>query len=133
MPSRQSRSALEAVKKRRNAPRRRAIASPRKGHQGASINSVVIARLFDLRLYFSSPAVAYWQPVRPRPDGAVVAAVPCGGRRARPVRVYEAIVKSLESVGVDAAFGGAGENAASLLPALKHSRKIRTIVRHEQA
>jgi acetolactate synthase-1/2/3 large subunit len=50
------------------------------------------------------------------------------------VRVYEAIVKSLESVGVDAAFGGAGENAASLLLALKHSTKIRTIVvRHEQA
>jgi acetolactate synthase I/II/III large subunit len=50
------------------------------------------------------------------------------------VRVYEAIVKGLESVGVDAAFGGAGENAASLLLALKHSSKIKTVVvRHEQA
>jgi thiamine pyrophosphate-dependent acetolactate synthase large subunit-like protein len=50
------------------------------------------------------------------------------------MRVYEAIVKGLEGVGVDAAFGGAGENAASLLLALKHSTKIRpVIVRHEQA
>lgn len=50
------------------------------------------------------------------------------------MRVYEAIVKGLESVGVDAAYGGAGENAASLLLALKHSSKIRpVIVRHEQA
>src|SRR5271156_606549 len=51
-----------------------------------------------------------------------------------PMRVYEAIIKGLESVGVDAAFGGAGENAASLLLALKHSAKIKpVIVRHEQA
>jgi acetolactate synthase-1/2/3 large subunit len=50
------------------------------------------------------------------------------------MRVYEAIVKGLESVGVDAAFGGAGENAASLMLALKHSSKIRpVIVRNEQA
>jgi acetolactate synthase I/II/III large subunit len=50
------------------------------------------------------------------------------------MRVYEAIVKALECVGVDAAFGGAGENAASLLLALKHSTKIKPIiVRHEQA
>jgi acetolactate synthase-1/2/3 large subunit len=50
------------------------------------------------------------------------------------MRVYEAIVKGLESVGVDAAFGGAGENSASALLALKHSSKIRpVIVRHEQA
>ena len=50
------------------------------------------------------------------------------------MRVYEAIVKGLEGVGVDAAFGGAGENAASLLLALKHSTKIKpVIVRHEQA
>ena len=50
------------------------------------------------------------------------------------MRVYEAIVKALESVSVDAAFGGAGENAAGLMIALKHSRKIRpVIVRHEQA
>src|SRR5277367_2919889 len=53
---------------------------------------------------------------------------------ARPVRVYEAIVRGLESVGVDAAFGGAGENAAGLLLALKHSTKIRAVVtRNEQA
>lgn len=48
--------------------------------------------------------------------------------------VYEAIVKGLESLGVGAAFGGAGENNASLLLALKHSTKIKpVIVRHEQA
>ncbi|MCW2659860.1 MAG: glyoxylate carboligase [Mycobacterium sp.] len=50
------------------------------------------------------------------------------------MRVYEAIVKGLESIDVEAAFGGAGENAAQLLLALKHSPKIRGIVaRHEQA
>jgi acetolactate synthase-1/2/3 large subunit len=50
------------------------------------------------------------------------------------MRVYEAIVKALESIGVDAAFGGAGENAAGMMVALKHSSKIRpVIVRHEQA
>jgi len=50
------------------------------------------------------------------------------------MRVYEAIVKGLESVGVQAAFGGAGENAAGLMLALKHSERIRPImVRHEQA
>lgn len=50
------------------------------------------------------------------------------------MRVYEAIVKGLEGIGVEAAFGGAGENAASLMLALKHSSKIRPIMtRHEQA
>ena len=50
------------------------------------------------------------------------------------MRVYEAIVKGLEGVGVQAAFGGAGENAAPLMLALKHSKKIRPIMtRHEQA
>jgi len=50
------------------------------------------------------------------------------------MRVYEAIVKALEGVGVDAAFGGAGENAAPLMLALKHSSKIRPVItRHEQA
>src|SRR5436190_6941771 len=50
------------------------------------------------------------------------------------MRVYEAIIRGLESVGVDTAFGGAGENAATLLLALKHSTKIKpVIVRHEQA
>ena len=50
------------------------------------------------------------------------------------MRVYEAIVKALEGVGVDAAFGGAGENAASLMLALKHSPKIKPVItRHEQA
>jgi acetolactate synthase-1/2/3 large subunit len=48
--------------------------------------------------------------------------------------VYEAIVKGLESLGVKAAFGGAGENDASLLLSLKHSTKIKPIiVRNEQA
>ncbi len=49
------------------------------------------------------------------------------------MRVYEAIVKGLEGIGVDAAFGGAGENAAPLMLALKHSGKIRPVIaRHEQ-
>ncbi|HLZ83312.1 MAG TPA: thiamine pyrophosphate-binding protein [Caulobacteraceae bacterium] len=50
------------------------------------------------------------------------------------MRVYEAIVRGLESVGVRAAFGGAGENAAGLMLALKHSKQIRPVItRHEQA
>src|SRR5262245_36350811 len=50
------------------------------------------------------------------------------------MRVYEAIVKGLEGIGVDAIFGGPGENSASLLLALKHSSKIKpVVVRHEQA
>ncbi|WP_043629001.1 thiamine pyrophosphate-binding protein [Nonomuraea candida] len=50
------------------------------------------------------------------------------------MKVYEAIVKGLEDVGVRAAFGGAGENAAGLMLALKHSPRIRPIItRHEQA
>jgi acetolactate synthase I/II/III large subunit len=50
------------------------------------------------------------------------------------MKVYEAIVKGLEEIGVRAAFGGAGENAAGLMLALKHSRRIRPIItRHEQA
>lgn len=50
------------------------------------------------------------------------------------MRVYEGIVKGLEGIGVEAAFGGAGENAAGLMVALKHSNKIRPIItRHEQA
>jgi acetolactate synthase-1/2/3 large subunit len=50
------------------------------------------------------------------------------------VRVYEAIVKGLEGIGVQAAFGGAGENAASLMLALEDSKKIRPIMtRNEQA
>jgi len=48
--------------------------------------------------------------------------------------VYDAIVKGLESVDVDAAFGGAGENAAGLMLALAESQKIRGLIaRHEQA
>ncbi|MFD0377820.1 thiamine pyrophosphate-binding protein [Streptomyces sp. NPDC127112] len=50
------------------------------------------------------------------------------------MRVYEALVKGLEGLGVRAAFGGAGENAAGLMLALKHSRRIRPVItRHEQA
>jgi len=50
------------------------------------------------------------------------------------MRLYEAVVKALESVGVEAAFGGAGENDASLMLALKHSTKIKAVItRHEQA
>ncbi|MGE7384509.1 thiamine pyrophosphate-binding protein [Streptomyces sp. NPDC004126] len=50
------------------------------------------------------------------------------------MRVYEAVVKGLEGIGVRAAFGGAGENAAGLMLALKHSKLIRPVItRHEQA
>jgi acetolactate synthase-1/2/3 large subunit len=50
------------------------------------------------------------------------------------MKVYEAIVKGLEGIGVTAAFGGAGENAAGLMIALKHSQRIRPVIaRHEQA
>jgi acetolactate synthase-1/2/3 large subunit len=50
------------------------------------------------------------------------------------MRVYEAIVKGLEGIGVEAAFGGAGENAAGLMLALSQSDRIRGIItRHEQA
>jgi acetolactate synthase-1/2/3 large subunit len=50
------------------------------------------------------------------------------------MKVYEAIVKGLEGIGVTAAFGGAGENAAGLMIALKHSEVIRPVIaRHEQA
>jgi acetolactate synthase-1/2/3 large subunit len=50
------------------------------------------------------------------------------------MRVYEAIVQGLEGVCVEAAFGGAGESAAGMMIALKHSTKIRPIItRHEQA
>jgi acetolactate synthase-1/2/3 large subunit len=49
--------------------------------------------------------------------------------------IYDAMVKSLIGVGVDAAFGGAGENDASLMLALKHSEPaIRPVItKHEQA
>lgn len=50
------------------------------------------------------------------------------------MKVYEAIVKGLEGIGVEAAFGGAGENAAGMMVALKHSASIRPVItRHEQA
>jgi acetolactate synthase-1/2/3 large subunit len=50
------------------------------------------------------------------------------------MRVYEAIVGGLEGLGVGAAFGGAGENAAPLMLAIKNSKTIRGIItRHEQA
>ena len=49
-------------------------------------------------------------------------------------RVYEAVVKALEALGVDTVFGGVGENDASLLLALKHSNRIKAVItRHEQA
>jgi hypothetical protein len=50
------------------------------------------------------------------------------------VRINEAIVRGLESVGVDAAFGGVGENVASAVITFKHSGKIKAVVtRNEQA
>jgi acetolactate synthase I/II/III large subunit len=50
------------------------------------------------------------------------------------VEVYEAIVKGLESAGVEVAFGGNGENIASLALALERSDRITPVLtRHEQA
>jgi acetolactate synthase-1/2/3 large subunit len=50
------------------------------------------------------------------------------------MKVYEAIVKGLECVGTQAAFGGAGENAASLMVALDESKSIEAVIaKHEQA
>ena len=49
------------------------------------------------------------------------------------MNVYEAIVRNLESAGVDTAFGGNGENIALLAIALKHSRINAIATRHEQA
>ena len=49
------------------------------------------------------------------------------------MRVYKAIAKGLEFVGVDAVFGGTGENAANP-SALKHSTKTEpTVVAHAAA
>jgi acetolactate synthase-1/2/3 large subunit len=50
------------------------------------------------------------------------------------MRVYEAIVEALGEIGVDAAFGGAGENAAGLMLALDGSKRMRPILaKNEQA
>ncbi len=50
------------------------------------------------------------------------------------MRVYEAIVKGLEDLGVTYAFGGAGENAAGMMIALKNSKSVHGVIaRHEQA
>ncbi|HEY2224099.1 thiamine pyrophosphate-binding protein [Actinomycetospora sp.] len=49
------------------------------------------------------------------------------------MRIYEAIVRGLEGVGVDTAFGGNGENVASLALALERSSIRSIMTRHEQA
>lgn len=49
------------------------------------------------------------------------------------MQVYQAIVKALESAGVETAFGGNGENIASLAVALEHSSINAVMTRHEQA
>jgi acetolactate synthase-1/2/3 large subunit len=50
------------------------------------------------------------------------------------MRINEAIVRWLESIGVDAAFGGASETVASGITALQHSRKIKSLAtRNAQA
>lgn len=50
------------------------------------------------------------------------------------MRIYEAVVAGLEAVGVDAVFGGAGENAAGMMLALDASDRIRPIIaKNEQA
>ena len=49
------------------------------------------------------------------------------------MHVYEALVKGLESAGVGTAFGGNGENIASLTVALRKSRIRPIMARHEQA
>lgn len=55
------------------------------------------------------------------------------GLKGYDVRVYEALVKGLESAGVETAFGGNGENIASLTVALRKSRIRPIMTRHEQA
>ncbi|MFP4365202.1 MAG: thiamine pyrophosphate-binding protein [Spirochaetia bacterium] len=50
------------------------------------------------------------------------------------MNICEAIIKNLELIGVDAAFGGSGSGDADILFALADSKQIDTIiVRHEQA
>ena len=50
------------------------------------------------------------------------------------MRVFESIVSSLEEIGVEAAFGGAGETCTGMMLALKNSKRIKGIItRHEQA
>jgi acetolactate synthase I/II/III large subunit len=50
------------------------------------------------------------------------------------MRVYEAIIKSLESVGVGAAFGGPGESNTGIMLALRDSQGVRPVItRNEQA
>jgi thiamine pyrophosphate-dependent acetolactate synthase large subunit-like protein len=49
------------------------------------------------------------------------------------MHVYEALVKGLESAGVEVAFGGNGENIASLALALERSSIRPILTRHEQA
>jgi acetolactate synthase I/II/III large subunit len=47
------------------------------------------------------------------------------------MKVHEAIVRGLESVGVDTAFGRNGKNVASPMVVLKHSRRIKERFRGE--
>jgi acetolactate synthase-1/2/3 large subunit len=49
------------------------------------------------------------------------------------MQIYQGIVKGLESIGVDTAFGGNGENIASLTVALENSTIRAIATRHEQA
>src|SRR5215218_2481045 len=50
------------------------------------------------------------------------------------MRIYEAIVKGLEGIGVGAAFGGAGESNTALMLALRDSTRIKPVItRNEQA
>ncbi len=49
------------------------------------------------------------------------------------MKVYEAVVRGLEDAGVETAFGGNGENIASLMLALESSRIRPIMTRHEQA
>ncbi|WP_405064981.1 thiamine pyrophosphate-binding protein [Kribbella sp. NBC_01510] len=49
------------------------------------------------------------------------------------MQVYEAMVRGLESLGVQTAFGGNGENIASLTVALARSKIRPILTRHEQA
>ena len=50
------------------------------------------------------------------------------------MNISEAIIRNLEGIGVDHAFGGSGAGIDDFIFALKDSTKIRTIIaRHEQA
>jgi thiamine pyrophosphate-dependent enzyme len=49
------------------------------------------------------------------------------------MRVFESVIAGLQDIGIDVAFGDAGETAMGMMLALEHSRIKGIITRHEQA